>query len=1366
MEDAEFDRVAYYDPAYQTGWVHDPEGVARLLAQRHGFIVLDAKRLAAWMKAVTSRDPSKTVCVLLQGLVPDTIAERKSKACTARRYLDAGGRLVSVGDVPFYQIGDARGGLKEWGNPGHEAVLGVEHIWGSDGETEVTEAGRQWGLLLPDRGIRCSKVGEVTALRAIRAQGGGGPLASTWHKVFHPQHPLQGFLRYRGGSLDARHWNAQVNELARLALRGFEDPFSAPDSWLDAVQARDSRVVFSDVKALVARLTSAHGFGPRDAEGLAAWMRAQIATGAAGSVAVILHGVIPKTVFGDASPQCLARRYLDAGGRLVWAGEGPFHNDSGKHEAVFDFPLREEGEMLLPSYLRDVGGGCRLKNYAAEVPGSGFLRFREGAFFPEVADELAVAALKDLPARAVAARPFVVEEEGERRGGGGFVVDRERALGKLMKFMLPSPELFLMPLARVAASSEATAFTVDEVGGDLLVRFSGRPLPAEAVQDPFAAVTAESFDPRLRAWGLAVLTALRARPRRIELESGADGKYSAAVVYGPDKVIGAEPRRRAGTTLRLVRPDADLPSLKELKAGLAARAPGFAELAERGARGRGAPTELIFDDGAVHGCLKVPPAHRTTSNLLVCVQGVGAARISFVLPGAAQVDGWVNDDRLGLNASLNGVVRDERLDRLRQAVAEKLPRLLKNAAARCEDLSAGRAERLARPGMAALWLRVLHGTAEGRLAAAWGVAARGIVPDALEDNLSDEAALVRWLRTSASGLLSSLEGDAGDPVRAALWKAPLFTASDARPLSLADLERFRRRDGRVLAAPALGEQASDARPLVWAPPGRETDALRRYFGDDVHAAGTRRAPAEGEGGPLEDAGLSDFLVRLPIDGGEVGLRLRPDRPGLRVHGLKDGRPDSFHLHAGRHRADAAVEGKADARAAAVAAGSLDRLYRLLSSSFSCPVSLGVLERVALMFKRGGAAGVAEREAAALSHLRDYLAASTASDGPAWPRSLPLFESSSGWVSHDDLAETLARDGVLLWAEPSAIGAVRGLNLEFVFGRGEGDARMPDLFKGLCRRPLDRLGATAWLKAPAGLSCSHGSRFGCLAEGLDRGAAVHLAVSEKGEVLLYPVLDGKVRTGTVEGAGRLAFDAALTVALRAPHCLAPGEHPWRAFVLEVAARELAPWPGGPEKGALRALLAADLTFQARWGASSLSGIEGALSKSHPTVYAPPGAKMEAAQYVFTGAELRFFRALWPDRADCLLTEEEWTRYAKALALETEHKPDSPARAMAAAKLRPSAAVVRGEPISDPEAGARKLLKDLSALSGSWAGAAKVEDFGTGRPRVEGSSLSASSKAAYLASLAHSSLNRARSMVTDANDAAFQAALAAWAVEEDA
>ncbi|TPW21381.1 MAG: hypothetical protein FD126_747, partial [Elusimicrobia bacterium] len=685
-----------------------------------------------------------------------------------------------------------------------------------------------------------------------------------------------------------------------------------------------------------------------------------------------------------------------------------------------------------------------------------------------------------------------------------------------------------------------------------------------------------------------------------------------------------------------------------------------------------------------------------------------------------------------------------------------------------------------------LWARRLNAAGPGRLGAAWGALARGVVADEDEDRLEDEARLLLWLRETASGLLSSWENDAADPLKGALWKAPLFTAADGSPLTLEALERSRRRDGRVLVAPALDPDAPLDPLVAWAPQGRETDALRRYFGDAVQPARSAdRWTGAGDGGLLERAGLHDFLVRVPIEGGEAGLRLQPDSSGIRVRGLKGGRPESFHHKVHRYRIDAAVEGPADAKAEAAVFAAADRLYRLLASSFSCPVAFGVKATLLQTIRAWRGVPPLEREQAALSHLRDYLGAGVSSDGVLWPRGIPLYESSAGWRSYDALAAALEQERLLLWVERGGEGNLAGLEVDALFGRGEGDARMPELFKGLERHSLDSWHAVAWVKAPPRLTCAHQAPFGCLAQGEVGGASVHLAVSSKGEALLYPNPSGDPRVVPLDAAGPLGYEAALAVALRAPQCLAQGEHPWKDFVLAVAARELAPWPGRPGTGALRVLLASRLTFQYQWGTTSLSNLGGAMTGDGPLVYTQPGGAFDPARYALSAAELEFLRALWPDKADRLMTADEYARFNKAMALEGAWTSETMSRARRRARPQ-AAAVTHARPaMSDPLLGTKSLLAELGEASGSWTAAGR---FGVGQGRgkklvaenatgaialdvghaaarqVLERDLPAGVKAAYLASLTHTAVNRLRQAITDKDDALFQSALAAWAADE--
>jgi hypothetical protein len=591
------------------------------------------------------------------------------------------------------------------------------------------------------------------------------------------------------------------------------------------------------------------------------------------------------------------------------------------------------------------------------------------------------------------------------------------------------------------------------------------------------------------------------------------------------------------------------------------------------------------------------------------------------------------------------------------------------------------------------------------------------------------------------------------------------------------LELWRRTYGLVAWAARLGEAGAPERPVVWAPSERERAALRGRLGEALRAAAGARPRRGGEAGLLERAGVREVLVRVPIEGGEAGLAAEPGRPGVRVRILKGGRPDSFHEAASALSIDAAVEGAAGPQAAERAAAAADRLYRALASRFSCPVAFGLTARVKRWWARGAVSG---REEASLSHLRDYLTAAVAGGGPSWARSLPLFESASGWRSHDALAEAVGAGGVLVWGDRPAAGTFHRPDLDVLFGRPEGERRMPKLFPGLVRCPLDRMGLVAWIKAPPRVRCSHGAPFGCLAEGSVGGSAVHLAVSPKGRVLLYPVSGGEPRGVGVAQAGRLAYDAAVAAALRTPACLSPGGHPWRMLVLSAAARWLAPWPGKADAAALRALLLTRLEFEAQWGQSSLDSLAGTFAGSYPAVYVDGGPIEDPARYRFSKPEQAMLKAVFPRAGQLLQTVAEHGRFKKALEADPGTRSDADReRALRAAK--PAVASV-----TDTRAGdLPSVLRQVGESCGSWSAAARFAlAAGKGKALVSeaaaggftadsthpaasaalGAGLPEGARLAYLASAVHTALNRLKEPLTDADDAKFQAALAAWAADD--
>lgn len=1442
MDDSALTRVVFYDPSYSGDSVHFPEGIAGHLVQRHGFVVLDAQRLGAWMRSQTERGSAPaTVCLLAMGIIPDTIAESASTSCTARRYLDAGGRLVWIGHMPFRFQGRSEGpGLgKAWGHAQHKSALGVQLIFNSQRPPEPTPAGKAWGLVLTDKGDWCAVAGDVTPLTL------DGNYAGSWHKVYNPAHPLQGFLRYRGGSFDATYWNAKCNELYRLTLRGFEEPFKAPESWRDAASERIGRVVFSDprypaswspdAEASAERLCAAHAFVKRDADALARWMRARVAGGAEGSVCVVLHGVAPDTIFDRITPQCLARRYMDAGGRLVWAGDVPFfyqgrkdgsqsfHNDAGTHEAVLDIPVRWDWEVGLPPAITPAGkawgmttpdeslrfvdasavtevlagsgpfASTWLKTFKADAPGSGFLRFRGGAFAgPAQADELAAVAVHGLPAPQPEREPdaLPVAVEGTRVGEGSFVVDRKRALDKLMRFMLPSAELFILPLARAAAAAGAKSMRVIWGGGRLTVGISEGNFPLEIMRDPLRAVLDEAAGAVGRGLGLAVLTALRAEPKAILVGCSGGG---ARVLSPSEQEAWADGTNQPGLVEFIIDEPGRLDAVA-VAGFLRDRAPGVPFQVESAAEA--APPhkglELPFDDGVLRGVLRMPERPSLVSSLDVCIFGVTAGPASLVLPGV-QVEGWVNDDRLTLNASQTGVVRDERWEALAPALAEKAQQLALAAADLLGRDPATWSDRLGLAGFSDLWRLAVAPAGAGLLSRGMAAATSFIQDGAQKESLAREARAARWLREAAGRLLHGLEADSGDPLLRALWKTPLFLTVQGGPVSLEELELSRRADGMVRTASHFAPGRALSLPVVWLEAPSEAALLRRLFGDAVRDVSAGLDALEvaharslaGAGSLLDRAGATGLLSRGTFPNGEVGLRLEVPGGGARLYGFQGIRPLAYDTLPGPLRFDAAVEGPPAAVVAAAAVAAAEVLYRGLASELHCPVAFGFIAKLHGAWKKRGAPPASAREKAAIEHLRDYLVWSldpARAAGREWARGVPLFDSSDGWLSYDDLAGRLAEDGLLLvadnnWTTQFKVGSTT------LVGRHETPARLRTLFSGLASKEDPY--CEVFFRAPAKPTCIHRAPFGCLVEGELAGRRIHLAVGADGGALAYPLEGGDSFAVSIVAAGSLAVEAAVAILARAPRAVAPGEHPWRRFVLATAKAFLAPWPGGPGMGLFLELLQTTKLLRGSYGEKTLIELMAGW-RSAWVHYAPADKPGSLASFILGAEELETIRALWPEDSKRLLTEEEKTVLAKRL-------PDGEGlsrEAILKARTPPAAraAVVR-RAVTDPVGGAKDLLSDLAGRQGLalfWRDAKDIRGVrGKGKSvmsqpnpgtwtldlahpfveRVLASGLPTELQAAYLASLVHTSANRMMARVTDKDDGLFHEALADWAANSD-
>ena len=126
-----WDRAVYHDARYAHVWAGGSLLRDRLVAV--GYQSLGADALKSWMDArIADHQPS--VVVFAQDVAPDTVVETVSPACTLRRYLNAGGKVVWHGDVPLYTRGNADGTTTTLGTSGSVAVLGHQQFRGSVGQ--------------------------------------------------------------------------------------------------------------------------------------------------------------------------------------------------------------------------------------------------------------------------------------------------------------------------------------------------------------------------------------------------------------------------------------------------------------------------------------------------------------------------------------------------------------------------------------------------------------------------------------------------------------------------------------------------------------------------------------------------------------------------------------------------------------------------------------------------------------------------------------------------------------------------------------------------------------------------------------------------------------------------------------------------------------------------------------------------------------------------------------------------------------------------------------------------------------------------------------------------------------------------------
>ncbi|MGD0072331.1 MAG: hypothetical protein ABSB71_12315 [Candidatus Bathyarchaeia archaeon] len=169
------DFVVYYDKDYPTWWINRALSlkIATFLSQNN-FQIKDSGQLATWMEnAVKTYTAHNCVIVFSQDVVPDTVCHSPAPSTLVRAFLDLGGRIVWIGDNPFYYQGLSKNKIilndvekekliasgvlaqnrageiaRQWGLDGPYGVLGVIPIFmpAPSDKVKITRDGKNFGF--------------------------------------------------------------------------------------------------------------------------------------------------------------------------------------------------------------------------------------------------------------------------------------------------------------------------------------------------------------------------------------------------------------------------------------------------------------------------------------------------------------------------------------------------------------------------------------------------------------------------------------------------------------------------------------------------------------------------------------------------------------------------------------------------------------------------------------------------------------------------------------------------------------------------------------------------------------------------------------------------------------------------------------------------------------------------------------------------------------------------------------------------------------------------------------------------------------------------------------------------------------------
>lgn len=881
------------------------------------------------------------------------------------------------------------------------------------------------------------------------------------------------------------------------------------------------------------------------------------------------------------------------------------------------------------------------------------------------------------------------EEEGVFVGSGSFLVDRGRALDKLMRFQLPNPAAFALAWARCASASGASHLAVSAHAGVLTATFDGRPLTEAELEDPYRCLfekRAPGTD-RNRQLAVGLLSVLRLKPASITLTSGRGPERRRLRVEslesegfepageGDDTVLTASWPALSYAAAReaadLVRSGCVLSPMEIAVDG--AVLPGWTE----GGEGR-----QYFQDGpGSRGWVAVPRDAAEESELELCWHGAVIEKIAIKLP-LVQVRGAINDDGFTLNASQAGVVRDARFAAALKRLTEPARALIISTARSLAAAPVG--PFLRDPYYRRRWRQILELGREDALArpfdgvvnaahTLWTMAS-SLDITVKEEPLIRRAEAVRWLRRLCARRLRPRAKASKDEALNALWTAPLYVGADLAPLSLDELAVQQKRLSYIpYCAEPAPELSMPFRPL-WSVSAGEADLPGRLLASptrDVTATVEllKRDPkARGGEATFERAGLPVPLIRVPLSlgavVGEVGLPSILEA-GACLHLLTQGLPSGVVELSGRLRFEAVVADPARRwERDPLTANDSDLCASL--AALARTEALGLYRRVAQEYEPDAASA---RAAAIRANLLDYLgyvvqreAVPDAQRADDWIRKVPLFEGRDGsWIDHDSASKAIEAGPLYAESQGQEFAWQDGKNL--IQAPGLNEESLASLFPGCARLPIrGRPGVFALV--PETTDCGRSPAGGRCVAAFQAGLhVVHgvLPVSRDASdfawesLTLHPAAG--VGTG-LRGHPELIVELLLALLRQAGPLLESPEDPLRLFLLKALSLAPAPWPGSAGKALWEALKGKPVFRGPSSAGRTLEDVYAAL-------HAPGGRLTYAASAPATGPqpdlllderELEALKRLQPLGAESL---QPFGRPARIRPVAAPAEPEEPA-----------------------------------------------------------------------------------------------------------